>query len=47
MAAMVFAGKFYESHTERIVSHPVRAPVVMRAGVQTEPEISRADAVGR
>ena len=43
---MVFAGKFYEFHKERIISRP-GAPVTTRPGVEVGPEISRADAIQR
>jgi len=44
MVAMVFVGKFYEFHKERIVSRP-GAPIVKRPGLEVGPEISRADAI--
>ena len=46
MAAIVFAGRFYEFHKERIVSRP-GAPVERRPGLEVGPEISRADAIHR
>jgi len=43
---MVFTGKFYEFHKERIITRP-GAPVDRRPGFEVGPEISRADAIHR
>jgi hypothetical protein len=46
MAAIIFAGKFYEFHKERIISRP-GAPIDRRPGFEVGPQISRAEAIAR
>jgi hypothetical protein len=43
---LIFKGKFYEFHKERIVSRP-GAPVTKQPGLEVGPEISRAEAITR
>ena len=46
MGMVVFNGRFYEFHKERIISRP-GAPLETRPGFEVGPEISRADAIRR